>query len=149
MRFADPSRQAIHFNDAARRAGHLLARAVRGDAESDRMSQSHHDSGPRGGWSRYARANMVVSPDFVPARKTGPLAGSVGIVADPIDLTLGVEDSGNISVSGYLAGARTRSADPLLRLELTIEEAQRLRDLLVWALADLPATVPPPECSRP
>jgi hypothetical protein len=105
---------------------------------------SDHISEPPAGWTRYTRARATVYPDLFPPRSRGHGIRTAGVVADKIDLTLGVEHNGNISVSGYLYDKGCRSIDALLRVEMTLEEAQRLRDLLVWALADLPSTAPPP-----
>jgi hypothetical protein len=64
--------------------------------------------------------------------------------AGEIALTLQIEMDGNVSITGYLQEKAPVTVDALLKVEMSTEEAARLRDLLVWALADLPGTTPPP-----
>ncbi len=113
-------------------------------AMSDSQPMSDQDQLSRGRWTRYVRAGAAVHPELFPDRRTDLLSQAEEYRAHEIDLTLGVEHDGSISISGFNPGVAASAPRPLLKLELTSREAERLRDLLIWALADLPATMPPP-----
>jgi len=98
----------------------------------------------RGRWTRYVKATVAVHPERFPDRGADFLSDAEEYRAVGIDLTLGVEHDGSISVSGFGPGSAAGAPRPMLKLELSTREAERLRDLLIWALADLPATMPPP-----
>jgi hypothetical protein len=94
------------------------------------------------GWSRYVKATVAVDLRCLSLRKAEKGSDYAEHLVEGVDLTLGIDDAGNVSIFGILPG--TPPGDTLLNIEMTTSEAQRLRDLLVWALADIPGTSPPP-----
>lgn len=101
------------------------------------MSNEEH----AGGWSRYVMASACVHPAAVSHSQTGK---SPDGQPREIQITLGIEHDGTLTITGHPRPPAQPANTVLLRIAMTTTEAERLRDLLIWALADLPATAPPP-----